>query len=646
MKKICYYLMGCIGILFIGACAKDALWNEDSEIPDSKKGTIIGQLINDDNDQPLKGVKILLERQIQADGTNTYVDTVSTDGEGKFSYQTPFPNKVRLVVRDTGRYMADTTYVEVLENRNYDVSMNSHPRFGVSQINVQVVDENQQPYQGIRIGLYERENSTESYSAVDTLVSDAQGRVSFTDRAFPVRYQVKIVEPDIVYELDSLEGALLTKDPVNLTLITRAMYGTGDLQIVSRNWLSDRVVKNEKFQYRYKSVMDESFSAWEDGEFGADGRSTLMNKVYPGDLEIRYSTNSTVRFEVQNTTITLSEPNLATPFAVVIKDLEPRYKVPVLTNLKVSTLVLNNGISVKGPFAITKDKDHNLYIADGYKNQLFMVDTEGNASVIAGTGAAGTADGAGTASTFNGMWGVAVDSSGTIYTTDAANVSGAHRIRKIVKNTNGTYTVSTIAGTGTAGAAEGAGTSATFNRPSGIVFDKTRNCLYISEWAGNKIRKIDLSTTANTVSTLTTPGGGNLFTMALSPDHQDMYMSSNNNANIFKYNFASNTVGPYQSTGKNNRGLFVAGDKLLATAGNQHQIFYYDLATNQRTDLTGTAAGDTEGVIITGVPIQQAQFNQPFGIYYDVWTGDWYVSNNTNNASNTGSVRIIRSDDI
>ena len=646
MKKYIYFLFA----IFMAACAKDAVWNQDSEIPASRKGTIVGQLVNDDNNQPLKGIKILFERQTQKDGSNSFVDTVSTDSEGKFSYAVPFPNKVRLVVRDTGRYQADTAVVEVLEHTDYNIIMNSHPRFGVSQINVQVVDENQQPYEGIRIGLYERETSTESYSAVDTLVSDAQGRVSFVDRAFPVRYQVRIVESDLAYELDSLEGALLTKDPVNLILKTRAMFGTGDLKLRSYHKLSKRVVKNEKFEYRYKSVKDANFSVWQEGEFGVDGQFTIANTLYPGDIEIRYNSNSKVKFEVQKGTMTLSELNTTTPFTVEINDLEPRYVEPVVTNLKVSTLVLNNGLSVKGPFAITMDNKRNLYIADGYKNQLFMVDATGNTSIIAGTGAVGNVDGVGTAATFNGMWGVAVDSSGTIYTTDAANATGAHRIRKIVKNGDGSYTVSTIAGTGTAGGNDGPGASATFNRPSGIIFDKGRNCLYVSEWGAGRIRKIDFSTSANTVSTLATlTGAGNLFTMALSPDHQDLYVSSNNNSNIFKYDFDSNTIGSYQSSGVNNRGLFVSGNKLLATAGNQHLIFYYDLKTGEKTNLsTATSSGDVTGIVIEDVPILDpaARFFQPFGIYYDIWTGDWYVSNNTNNSSNIGSVRIIRSDDI
>lgn len=647
MKRKLLYTLG-LAFLAITACKRDDYWNQNTSVP---RGSITGTLINTDNNTALKGVKILFERQTKANGEQTFVDTVSTDGKGQFKYEVPYPNKVKVSIRDTGRYQLNETFVELSEQKDYPITLKSFPRFGISQINVQVLSEGQRPYEGIRVGLYERESSTESYSVVDTLLSDAQGKVSFMGRAFPVRYKVKIAEPDIAYSPDSVEGALLTKTPIELSLTTRSLFGKGNLKLVSKQVFSNKVIKNEKFQYRYKSVLDSEFSVWQEGEFGPDGQSTLVNKIYPGEVEIKYSTNSKVRFEVQNSTITLSESNTTTPLAVLIKDLEPRYKEPMLTNLKVSTLVLNNGLSVKGPFAITMDNSHNLYIADGYKNQLFMVDAQGNASVIAGNGTAGTTDGAGTTASFNGMWGVAVDSSGVIYTTDAASTDGAHRIRKIVKGSNGDYTVSTIAGTGTAGAADGAGSAATFTRPSGIIFDKVRKCLYVSEWGAGRVRKIDLSTTANTVSTLATPSGAsNLFAMTLTPDSEDMYVSSNNNNNIFKYNFASGTIAPYQNSGVNNRGLFAtAGDKLLATSGNNNLIFYYDLKTNSKTELsTRVSSNDKTGLVIENVPIMDdaARFFQPFGIYYDVWTGNWYVANNTNNAANIGSVRIIRSDDI
>ena len=91
-------------------------------------------------------------------------------------------------------------------------------------------------------------------------------------------------------------------------------------------------------------------------------------------------------------------------------------------------------------------------------------------STLAGNGTAGFANGAGTAAQFNSPYGVAVDGSGNVYVADYVN----HRIRKIMVAMG---VVSTLAGSGTAGNADGAGTAdgagaaAQFNYPSGLVVD-------------------------------------------------------------------------------------------------------------------------------------------------------------------------------
>jgi len=654
MKKTMKYT--CLGagiLLLLGSCAKDAPWNQNGEVPEDQKATILGQLINDDDNQPLKGVKILVERQTSAKGGQTFVDTVDTDAEGTFSYQLPFPNKVKLSVRDTLRYAKSEHTVEVYEHKAYPVTMNSHPKFGDTDVVVDLKDENGQILPGLKVGLSVRESSDEPYSLVEILTSDDQGRATFTHIAFPVHYKVELQENPLAYEAQPVEGQVLERSPVNITLTVQSLFSVGDIMLQTEHFLNKKPMRNEHFSYRYKSILEDDFGPLTAATFDAQGQFLLQSVSYPGEVRIESNGQSAVRFVVDGESLEVGAAHTSQPLVLRIKDLEPRYAVPVLTNLKVSTLILNNGVTMGRPFAVTMDNNHNLYIGDGGANahKLIMVDPSGNASVIAGTGAAGNNDGPASAATFNGMWGVAVDSSGNIYTTDAANANGAHRIRKIAKNGNGGYVVSTIAGTGAAGSNNGPGASATFERPSGILYDHARNCLYVSEWGtgSRRIRKIDLSGTDYPVTTLAVAPAFNLFAMALSPDGNDLYVSSNNNSNIFRYDFATNQISPYQNSGLNNRGLFVAGDKLLATAGNGHQVFYYDLTTNVKTELA-SGAGDFDGRVITNVPIedQEARFRQPFGIHYDKWSGIWYVANNTNSdaAGYRGTVRMIVSDDL
>jgi hypothetical protein len=52
--------------------------------------------------------------------------------------------------------------------------------------------------------------------------------------------------------------------------------------------------------------------------------------------------------------------------------------------------------------------------------------------------------------------------------------------------------VTTIAGSGVSGSADGTGSSATFNTPTGIAVDTVGN-LFVSEYATGKIRKITVT---------------------------------------------------------------------------------------------------------------------------------------------------------
>ena len=112
-------------------------------------------------------------------------------------------------------------------------------------------------------------------------------------------------------------------------------------------------------------------------------------------------------------------------------------------------------------------------------------------STFAGSGIGGYADGTGAAAQFNKPWGVAVDSFGNVYISDTYN----HRIRKI--NTAGV--VITFAGSGVAGFSNGTGTSAQFNFPTGLCCDSSGN-VYVSDSNNHRIRKITPNGVVNTLA--------------------------------------------------------------------------------------------------------------------------------------------------
>jgi sugar lactone lactonase YvrE len=134
-----------------------------------------------------------------------------------------------------------------------------------------------------------------------------------------------------------------------------------------------------------------------------------------------------------------------------------------------------------GAYDIASDSSGNLYIADGENNKIRKITPDGTVSTFAGSGTIGSADGTGIAATFSRPIGVAVDANGNIFVADTNN----NKIRKITP----AGVVTTFAGSGTASSVDGTGIAATFNKPEKLTFDKNGD-LYVADTTGHKIRKI------------------------------------------------------------------------------------------------------------------------------------------------------------
>jgi hypothetical protein len=145
------------------------------------------------------------------------------------------------------------------------------------------------------------------------------------------------------------------------------------------------------------------------------------------------------------------------------------------------------------PTGVAVDGAGTVYVADTDNNAIRKVTAAGVVTTLAGhAGAGGSTDGAGTAASFNGPSGVAVDAAGYLYVADTLN----HSIRKVTP----AGVVTTIAGTaGASGAVNGTGPAARFHGPQGLVLDATGN-LFVADTNNNAIRK--LVTASGAVSTV------------------------------------------------------------------------------------------------------------------------------------------------
>ncbi len=140
-----------------------------------------------------------------------------------------------------------------------------------------------------------------------------------------------------------------------------------------------------------------------------------------------------------------------------------------------------SSVKFDGPAGIAVDTTGNLYATDWANDMIRKISPAGIVTNIAGSGKPGSMDGTGSAASFYLPWGIAVDAHNNVYVADSYN----NMIRKI--NPNGIVT--TLAGKKAKGSADGKDTSASFLHPAGIALDKEGN-LYVADVGNNKIRKV------------------------------------------------------------------------------------------------------------------------------------------------------------
>lgn len=226
-----------------------------------------------------------------------------------------------------------------------------------------------------------------------------------------------------------------------------------------------------------------------------------------------------------------------------------------------------------------------LYVADSYNNEIRKIDlATGAVSTFAGSTTPGFVDGTGTAASFHYPKGVKLDRNGNFYIADFNN----NAIRKITP----AGVVTTLAGSVTAGSADGVGSAASFNHPKGIAVDTNGN-VYVGDVDNNEIRKITPAGVATTLAGSTTAG-------------------------------SSDGIGTAASFSAPKGVALSTDDTVLYVADGNNEIRKIDLATRMVTTLAGsTTPGSTDG------PAASASFNNPVGVATDA-LGNVYVGDTDN----------------
>ncbi len=133
----------------------------------------------------------------------------------------------------------------------------------------------------------------------------------------------------------------------------------------------------------------------------------------------------------------------------------------------------------------------DVYVADLSNQRIRLVKFGGNVITVAGSGTAGYLDGPVSSARFKFPQGLALDASGAVYVADANN----HRIRRIALGN-----VTTVAGSGSAGHLDGAGSSARFHYPHDVAVDPLNDGILVTDRNNGRIRSIDKQGVVTTIA--------------------------------------------------------------------------------------------------------------------------------------------------
>ncbi len=224
----------------------------------------------------------------------------------------------------------------------------------------------------------------------------------------------------------------------------------------------------------------------------------------------------------------------------------------------------------------------DIYVPDFNNDRVRKIDAAGIITTIVGNGTATSTGNGGpaTAATTNAPAGVYRDATtGNIYIAE----QGGSRVRMI----NSSGIITNIVGTGsfTSNGDGGPASAATVNRPVGLTMDAAGN-LYIAEWGGGFIRKIDPSG----IITRFAGGGGSV---ADDVPATAAFMNT-----------------PYHI-------MFDGVGSLYVATQNGHRVRRIDLATGLIYTVAGNGVSGFSG---DGGPATAAQLNQANGVYVDPYS--------------------------
>lgn len=262
--------------------------------------------------------------------------------------------------------------------------------------------------------------------------------------------------------------------------------------------------------------------------------------------------------------------------------------------------------------------DGGVLVADTGNHRIRVI-RDGTVSVHAGIAvsvafddsgqpAGALIDGPAAESLFANPIGMAADAHGNVYVADAAN----HAIRKITPSGE----VSTLAGNGVLGSADGTGSEASFYWPMDVAVDAAGN-VYVADTLNHAIRKISPQGEVTTLNALSTR------TVEVFPGVVEA-----------AGDFADGPLSEALFNEPSGLALDSSGNLYVSDSGNQ-RIRYIDFAAGTVVTVAGGGDYGENGLYAAGSyvdgPAAQARFHSPKGLAVDA-DGGVYIADSLNHS--------------